>query len=220
MNRFRVDSVSNELDAQKDVIVAATSESKLRIYAITVALDLTEKLGLAIPEAIRDPMVNLVTSQPMSLPYVCDGGVRSIDVKITKVAFIVIASNPGGEALVRDIANNEVNYIMIQQEVYKVVYTPSLKDDYVVPYFQNQNMLETANAFNDNIIIAMLSLANNEPLVPDTDIEHNVCNFAMQPFMGDIVLKGGNGRVIDTTSQIIRAAGKSLPIHVIAYRAL
>ena len=220
LSKIKTDLVIKQIDAQKDAITSATSESKLRVYAITVELDLTSKLGIAMPESFRESLVSRMTERPMSLPFVCDYGVKSFDVRITKVAFLVIATGAGGEALARDIANNEINYVMVQQEVYKAVYDPSIKDDVIVPYYQGQNMLDTADAYNDSIVITLLSLANNEPLVGSAELEHNVCNFIMQPFMGKIVLKGGQGNVIDTVSQIIGAPGKSLPLHVVGYRAL
>jgi len=220
LSKIKTDLVIKQVDAQKEAISSATSESKLRVYAITVELDLTSKLGIAMPESFQEALVTRVTEKPMSLPFVCDFGVKSFDVRITKVAFLVLASGAGSEALSRDIANNEINYVMIQQEVYKAVFDQSIKDDVIVPYYQNQNMLDTADAFNDSIVITLLSLANNEPTESSAELEHNVCNFIMQPFMGKIVLKGGSGNVIDTVSQIIGAPGKSLPLHVVGYRAL
>lgn len=219
LSKYKESIVKRKIDAQNSISMISRQDTKLRIYGLVVDLDLSSLLystGGDLKKAILDVVSSRTTE---ALPYVCDVGVKSVPVKIDKVALLVIHENHGGSRLQLDLETNNVKYIVINQTVYMARAFSNLRNDVIAPFFENNNMMSTAEKFDGRIIIVLYPLANHTLI--ETEGISKDCHFALQPFIGEFRLFGGSGEYIDVATQVFNGmvSGSGHPVHAIAYKA-
>jgi hypothetical protein len=219
LHEYSTGNVQRKVDAQNTAHSLAKEESKLRVYGIVVDFDLCAILSSA-GSSLQEAINLLINQENVAIPYVCDAGVRNVPAQIDKVALLVLKSNKGAETLQNDLINDQIKYIVINQEVYMAKVFEGLRDHVIAPHFRDMNMISTSEKFNDRIIIVLYSLANHTVLDPSVVTED--CMFSIHPFIGAIKQKGGSSKFIDVASGILGglSQGANQPLHIIGYKTI
>ena len=210
--------VDKDVTVQKEARSLLVAENKIRVYAILIDLGLSNELFIA-SDSLKSDIIRQAQIPSLTLPYICEASAYSAPVVIEKMALMVLKDNPGSQSLLNDVTHGEIKYVIISQDVFMINHIPSLRDDLIVPYFQQRNNNAIADALSDKHVYILYSLANHK--VTEL-IENESCRFEMQPFIGSIKKKVGSSALIDLRVDVLggsSAGAASYPIHIIGYQA-
>lgn len=214
IKEFKSQIMDKTLDVSKTARDIAQSESKFRVYGITVDLALTKTITTS-PQALLFAIKEIVTRDSVSLPYVCDSGSLTVPSKIDKISILVLQPNAGSTTMVRDILNKEIRYILFNSEVYMIDTFPSLLSDTIIPFFNEQKMDRIADSLSSKFVVVLYALANHTP-----DSYESItadCSFSILPFMGEIRKKVDAGTFFNAMPNIMDNVAN---VHVVGYKTL
>lgn len=206
--------IEKSTEVSKSAKSLAQAESKLRIYGITVDMKLSKIIATS-PKTLQMLIKDVSTREEISVPYVCDTGALSVPAKIDKVSVLILHQNSGSTALVRDIANKEIRYILFNNEIFQVNVFTDLLSEVIIPYFTEQKLAPIASQLENMYAVVVYSLANHTPNYNEALTQD--CEFSIVPFIGSINKKVSPDDLFDIMPSSIDTV---INTHIVGYKTL
>ena len=196
LSDFSTSKLSSEM-TQNAKIVASTSaaRSNLIVYNVVLNSPLTQSLNTEFNSENID-LMNMVAPKTFNIPHTCGNIVKSMSLSCNDVAFLVLQKTLGSEALIQDIENQSIMYIMVNGNLYLIDSSPT----------SNKIIQDTYTQYNDSYIVYVYTISTAKNIVLNTG---DSCELDVIPFYGSL-----------STSDILNDLDMSKPsvqIHMLGY---
>lgn len=213
------DGYKKEAQIRSEVTDNAFVANRLQVYGLVVDCEATTVLNntsLAVFETILPHS----TPRTFNITHVCKDGVKSFNVDVNKVGFLVVKLNDGAENLRSDVLSQRVQYVVLENQQFLISYEQGPAQTELYASLKTFG-LEQLYHIEDRAIFflyAMRSTYNKlKDLPPGPD---NACSIDMKSFYGVTHLIDDSSKAIDLKTIIGYNSYKEVPLHVLGFKIM
>lgn len=213
------DGYDKELSIRRDVVKTSSVSNRLQVYGLVVDCLATEMMNNKNLR-IYNQISHFGTPRTFSVPHVCSTGVKSINLDIYKMGFLVVKQNEGSDNLCNDIVSGKIQYVIINNKLLMIAFDNGEKERGLKEAILDMQIPQLENIGN-NIIFYLYDMDSKHNNVTDTSIAPDrSCVVDIKSFYGISTRIGDQSTILNVKSLVGFQSQTYLPLHVLAYRIM
>jgi hypothetical protein len=213
------DSYQKEAMIRHDVNENAFVTNRLQVYGLVVDGDATSLLNNTTLKVFYD-IAPYAVPRKFNLTHVCSDGVKSLNVDVKKVGFLVCLSNDGAENLRNDVISQRVQYIVIQNQQFLIGYEQDQSNKDVLDYLKGTGLDPLSN-IEDRVIFYVYGTRSIYNTFSDENRSaSDSCAINIKSFYGVTYLTDDATQAINMKEVLGIGSEKELPVHVLGYKIM
>jgi hypothetical protein len=213
------DSYRKEAAIRQDVNETAFVTNRLQVYGLVVDGEATGLLNNTSLKIFED-IAQYAVPRKFNLTHVCSNGVRSLNVNVKKVGFLVCKLNDGADNLRNDVLNQRVQYIVLQNQQFLIGYEQDESDKDLLNYLKDTG-IDSLSGIEEKIIFYVYGIRSSyNTFSDDNRAPPSSCTIHMKSFYGVTHLTDDATQAIDFKSILGLGSEKELPVHVLGYKIM
>lgn len=198
---------NKELQIKKQVNYDNDVTNRLQVYGLKVDCTIINTLNNANTKN-GQRVLELVSPKKFSLPHVCNGDMKMVDIDVYQVGVLVVYLNQGAEDLYQDIISNKIRYMIINSKFFFVM-------NDVAKTLQNavydMNIPDVSNVISDRYMFLLYPVNSATP-------QDKTCSLHLTTFFGKLDSIQNNNALIDMKTLVGYSGEKQYPLHALGYK--
>lgn len=173
ISSYSASKLSSEMTQQAKISASTSSaRSNLIVYSVALNTILTNSLNVEFNAEYID-LNSVAAPKSFNIPHTCGSIVKSVTLSCNDVGFLVLEMTMGSSALIQDLTNQSLLYIMVAGNLYLIDSNNTI----------NQAIQKTYPQYKGYYIIYVYTISSSKNIILNTA---DTCQLDIVPFYGTL----------------------------------